>query len=185
VSLQNIIETVTEAQKEAQYKEFKNILGDMLRSNHSFNRIFQNTKLILKSSIVKTEMDRTQSVIMGNCYNSRLCDVCHKRFVNSKTEILTCFGCGHQSHMACAYGSNNYDECIICRRNWVGNEFTDKVLINKVFYKNKNEEKSNKKENKSKGKKAKSVFIFGNREDKIKKLKDYDKNYVDQIIEIF
>ena len=38
-SLQNIIETVTEVQKEAQYKEFKNILGDMLRSNNSFNRI--------------------------------------------------------------------------------------------------------------------------------------------------
>ena len=69
----NIIETVTEIQKEAQYKEFKNILGDMLRSNNSFNRILKNTKLILKSSIVKCEIERNQSSIRGNCYNNKLC----------------------------------------------------------------------------------------------------------------
>ena len=62
-SIQNIIETVTEIQKEAQYKEFKNILGDMLRSNNSFSRILKNTKLILKSSIVKCEIERNQSSI--------------------------------------------------------------------------------------------------------------------------
>ena len=191
VSLQNIIETVTEIQKEAQYKEFKNILGDMLRSNNSFNRILKNTKSILKSSIIKSEVERNQSSIRGNCYNNKLCDVCHKYFVNSKSEVLTCFGCGHQSHISCAFNNNNFDECAICRRNWVGNDDMNKILINKVDYRNKNvendsinsikESDSGKKKGKGKGDK----FRFGNRDDKIKKLKDYDKKYVDKITEIF
>ena len=63
VSLQNIIETVTEIQKDAQYKEFKNILDDMLRSNNSFNRILENTKLILKNSTIISEEERSQSSI--------------------------------------------------------------------------------------------------------------------------
>ena len=91
VSLQYIIETVIEIQKEAQYKEFKNILGDMLRSNKSFNRFLKNTKLILKSSIVKSEIERNQSSIKGNCYNNKLCDVCHKYFLNSRSEVVACF----------------------------------------------------------------------------------------------
>ena len=184
VSIQNIIETVTEIQKEAQYKEFKNILGDMLRSNNSFNRILKNTKLILKSSIVKCEIERNQSSIRGNCYNNRLCDVCHKYFVNSKSEVLTCFGCGHQSHLRCAYCNNNYDECIICRRNGVGNDDMNKIMINKDDNKNKNENLNTIKEGKD-IKKGKDLFIFGNRNDKIKKLKDYDKKYIDKITEIF
>ena len=186
VSLQNIIETVTEVQKEAQYKEFKNILGDMLRSNNSFNRILKNTKLILKSSIVKSEIERNQSSIRGNCYNNRICDVCHKYFVNSKSEMLTCFGCGHQSHAKCAYNSNNFDQCVICRRNGVGNDEMNKILINNSENKDKNNPKkiiNNSKEDGPK-KKSKDSFMFGNRNDKIKKLKDYDKKYIEKITEI-
>ena len=186
VSLQNIIETVTEVQKEAQYKEFKNILGDMLRSNNSFNRILKNTKLILKSSIVKSEIERNQSSIRGNCYNNRLCDVCHKYFVNSKSEMLTCFGCGHQSHVKCAYNSNNFDQCVICRRNGVGNDEMNKILINNSENKDKNNPKNIINNDKEEGpkKKSKDSFMFGNRNDKIKKLKDYDKKYIEKITEI-
>ena len=186
VSLQNIIETVTEIQKEAQYKEFKNILGDMLRSNNSFNRILKNTKLILKSSIVKSEIERNQSSIRGNCYNNKICDVCHKYFLKSRIEEITCFGCGHQSHEKCSYCNNNSDECVICRRNGVGNDDMSKILVNKANLKNKKEEKKNiniiKEEN---GKKVNDKFLFGNRNDKIKKLKDLDKKYVEKLTEIF
>ena len=186
VSLQNIIETVTEIQKDAQYKEFKNILGDMLRSNNSFNRILKNTKLILKSSIVKSEIERNQSSIRGNCYNNRLCDVCHKYFVHSRSEVLTCFGCGHQSHVKCAYCNNNNDECVICRREDVGNDDMNKILINKVDYRNKSENENNmNKISDNRFNKKGNDFMFGNRNDKIKKLKDYDKKYIEKITEIF
>jgi len=33
--------------------------------------------------------------------------------------------------------------------------------------------------------KEKDLFMFGNRNDKIKKLKDYDKKYIEKITEIF
>ena len=188
VSLQNIIETVTEVQKEAQYKEFKNILGDMLRSNNSFNRILKNIKLILKSSIVKSEFERNQSSIRGNCYNNKLCDVCNKYFIKSKGEKINCFGCGHQSHETCVYCNNNYNECIICRRNGVGNDDMDKEIINKEEPNNVKEENNNMNKIEEKGKinsKEKDLFMFGNRNDKIKKLKDYDKKYIEKITEIF
>ena len=187
VSLQNIIETVTEIQKDAQYKEFKNILEDMLRSNNSFNRILKNTKSILKSSIVKTEIERNQSSIRGNCYNNKLCDVCHKNFIHSKNEVLTCFGCGHQSHLRCAYcNSNNYEECNICRREGVGNDDMAKMLENKGDDKKDSGNNIIKtKHRNALDKKGKDLFMFGNRNDKINKLKDYDKKYIEKLTEIF
>ena len=189
VSLENIIETVTEMQKDAQYKEFKNILGDMLRSNNSFNRILENTKLIIKQSTIKSEEERNQSSIRGNCYNNKICDVCHKNFVKSNNEIISCFGCGHQCHEKCAFSKNNFNECIICRREGIGNdEFSEnknmenKNEINENEIKEDKENKINEEKNK---KKEKNVFMFGIRDDKIKKLKDFDKKYIDKVIDIF
>ena len=186
VSLQNIIETVTEIQKGAQYKEFKNILGDMLRSNNSFNRILENTKLILKHSTIKFEEERNQSSIRGNCFNNKICDVCHKNFIKSNNEVISCFGCGHQSHEKCAVCNNELEECVICRREGIGEEeyYSEKINM-------KNEEENNniiveeKKENKKNKKDDKKVFMFGIRDDKIKKLKDFDKKYLDKVIDIF
>ena len=187
VSLQNIIETVTEIQKEAQYKEFKNILGDMLRSNNSFNRILKNTKLILKSSIIKSEVELNQSSMRGNCYNNKLCDVCNKNFIKSNEEVINCFGCGHQCHENCVYCNNNYDECVICRRNEISNDDLSKLLINQIDNNNKNTDKNviNKIEHNNDENKKKDVFLFGNRNDKIKKLKELDNKYIEKIIDIF
>ena len=185
VSLQNIIETVTEIQKDAQYKEFKNILGDMLRSNNSFNRILETTKVILKHSTIISEEERSLSSIRGNCYNNKLCDVCHKNFVKSKNEIISYFGCGHQSHEKCAFCNNNFEECVICRREGIGDEIdlTSQIFGKKEDKKEKEENKINEKDKKAK--KNKKVFMFGIREDKIKKLKDFDKKYTEKVLEIF
>ena len=192
VSLQNIIETVTEIQKDAQYKEFKNILGDMLRSNNSFNRILENTKLILKHSTINSEEERSQSSIRGNCYNNKKCDVCHKNFVKAKNENISCFGCGHQCHEKCAFCSNNFEECVICRRDGIGdeinlkNEMFEKKIEKEEVIETKEENTINEKGKKDKkDKKEKKVFMFGIREDKINKMKDYDKKYIEKMFEIF
>lgn len=63
VKLRNIIGTVTEIQKETQYKEFKNILGDMIKSNNNFNRILSNTMTIMKNCIIKSEDERKKEVL--------------------------------------------------------------------------------------------------------------------------
>ena len=191
VSLQNIIENVTEMQKDAQYKEFKNILGDMLRSNNSFNRILENTKLILKQSAIKSEEERNMSSIRGNCFNYKKCDVCHKNFIKEKSEIMSCFGCGHQSHIKCAFCKNQFEECIICKRDGIG----DDENLNQIFKKDMNNDNNNNNEIKEEVKdigdknkkikdKNKKVFMFGIREDKIKKMIQYDKKYLDEFIDI-
>ena len=174
VSLQNIIETVTEIQKDAQYKEFKNILDDMLRSNNSFNRILENTKLILKNSTIISEEERSQSSIRGNCYNNLICDVCHKNFVKSKREIISCFGCGHQCHEKCAHCHNNVEECVICRRNAIGDEFD---FDNSISKKNSKKIEENEKD--------KKLFILEMRKEKIKKLKDFDDKYTKKVLDVF
>ena len=174
VSLQNIIETVTEIQKDAQYKEFKNILDDMLRSNNSFNRILENTKLILKNSTIISEEERSQSSIRGNCYNNLICDVCHKNFVKSKREIISCFGCGHQCHEKCAHCHNNVEECVICRRNAIGDEFD---FDNSISKKNSKKIEENEKD--------KKLFMLEMRKEKIKKLKDFDDKYTKKVLDVF
>ena len=181
VSLQNIIENVTEMQKEAQYKEFKNILGDMLRSNNSLNRILKNTKQILQTSIIKYEVERNKTIISGNCYNCQKCDVCHKYFSQTKNEIISCFGCGHQSHKICINSDENNKnlECVICRRNGV--EGGD---VNYISNKNNQINVSKEIENNEKVK-DNSNFAYGNRVDKIQKLKNYDQKYLENMIDMF
>ena len=121
------------------------------------------------------------------CYNNKLCDVCHKNFLNTKNEVLTCFGCGHQSHIKCIYKNNNNNECSICRRNGVGNDEFNQILENKASNKNINDDKKdiNMIKDVDYGKKGSDKFMFGNRNNKIKKLKDFDKKYVEKITEIF
>ena len=107
VKLRNIIETVTDIQKDSEYKEFKNILGDMIKSNNNFNRILSNTMIIMKNCITKSEEARIVGSMKGNFYNYEKCDVCHKYIDDNKNEILSCFGCGHQCHEYCVRTSSS------------------------------------------------------------------------------
>ena len=194
VSIQNLVEYVTENQNRAQYKEFKCILESMLRTNTSFDRVLSSTMTILKRAINNSENERRKITLQGNNYNYKKCDVCHEYFEDSKNEIVLCFGCGHQSHKACCYkrklkkdefASNedeNYKpECIICHQNEIENADNGEkgdakkeqgADVNEVDL---NEVKINK--NKEKAKK----FKFGNKIDKFKKMSRYDKIYEDEM----
>ena len=198
VKLRNIIGTVTEIQKETQYKEFKNILGDMIKSNNNFNRILSNTMTIMKNCIIKSEDERKKGSIKGNFYNYEKCDVCNKYIDESKNEILSCFGCGHQSHEYCAYREKEeYEsECFICKQSEIIDEHANLKKERKIVKKDKDEENKDKdnqnsinieenKENKEKEKeKEKEDNGFGNRDDNIKKLNDYDNCYLEMLGEI-
>ena len=143
VKLRNIIETVTDIQKDSQYKEFKNILSDMIKSNNNFNRILSNTMTIMKNCISKSEEQRKLGSLKGNFYNYDKCDVCNKYIDDSKNEILSCFGCGHQSHNFCAYKEKeDYEsECFICKQSEIIDEYANiKKEIKTKDKKEKNEE---------------------------------------------
>ena len=192
VSIQNLVEYVTENQNRAQYKEFKCILESMLRTNTSFDRVLNSTMTILKRAINNSEIDRRKITLKGNSYNYKKCDVCHELFEDSKNEIVLCFGCGHQSHKACCFKrklkkeeiSTNDDEnfkpeCLICHQN----------EIEKVENEDKNEPKKEKeqdymiekiKENKKDINKVKK-FKFGNKIEKLKRMTKYDKIYEEEM----
>ena len=192
VSIQNLVEYITENQNRAQYKEFKCILESMLRTNTSFDRVLNSTMTILKRAINNSENERRKITLKGNNYNYKKCDVCHEFFEDSKNEIVLCFGCGHQSHKACCYKrklkkdelssfeDENYNpECIICYQNEIENvdneekEKKDKELD--LIMEDLNEIKKNKKNN------EKKKFKFGNKNDKFKKMSRYDKIYEDEM----
>lgn len=187
VKLRNIIGTVTEIQKETQYKDFKNILGDMIKSNNNFNRILANTMTIMKNCIIKSEEDRKKGSIKGNFYNYEKCDVCNKYIDESKNEILSCFGCGHQSHEYCAYREReDYEsECFICKQSEIIDEHANLKKERNFVEKNKDKDNQNEiniEENKED--KEKEDNWFGNRDDNIKKLNDYDNCYLEMLREI-
>ena len=104
---------------------------------------------------------------------------------------MSCFGCGHQSHIKCAFCKNQFEECIICKRDGIG----DDENLNQIFKKDMNNDNNNNNEIKEEVKdigdknkkikdKNKKVFMFGIREDKIKKMIQYDKKYLDEFIDI-
>ena len=185
VKLRNIIGTVTEIQKETQYKDFKNILGDMIKSNNNFNRILSNTMTIMKNYIIKSEEDRKKGSIKGNFYNYEKCDVCNKYIDESKNEIISCFGCGHQSHEYCAYREKeDYEsECFICKQSEIIDEHANLKKERKMAKKDKDEEnkdkdnqneiiiEENKENNEKEKEKEKEDNWFGNKDDNIKKKK--------------
>ena len=192
VKLRNIIETVTDIQKDSQYKEFKNILCDMIKSNNNFNRILSNTMIIMKNCITKSEEARKIGSIKGNFYNYEKCDVCKKYIDDNQKDIIYCFGCGHQCHENCAYREKeDYEgECYICKQSEIIEEHTNLKRDKKIKEKDRNEEE--KKENEynniindeEKNEKNEEENIFGNKNENIKKLNDYDTKYLEMLDEI-
>ena len=187
VKLRNIIETVTNTHKDSQYKEFKNILSDMIKSNNNFNRILSNTMIIMKNCISKSEEARRLGSVKGNFYNYDKCDVCNKFIDDNKNEIISCFGCGHQSHENCAYREReDYEsECNICKQSEIMDHYANLKKIKKIQKeedKKEEEDKNNiiiniEEENENK----EEENIYGTRDEKIKKLNDYDLLYKEML----
>lgn len=193
VSIQNLVDYVTESHNRAQYKEFKFILESMLRTNTSFDRVLNSTMIILKRAINNSENERKKVTLKGNNYNYTKCDVCHEYFENSKTEVVLCFGCGHQSHKSCCYKKklNNDEEelndrnfkpeCLICYQNEIENENVEGKGDD-----NRGQEKENILEEinelrASKIKEKSKKFRFGNKNEKLKKMMRYDKMYENEM----
>ena len=184
VKLRNIIEVVINKREDSLFKDFQNILCEMIKSNNNFNRILTNTMTIMKNCAINSEEEMLQECIKGNYYNNEKCDVCHQDIDNKKNEKIFCFGCGHQCHEFCAYSKNEeYEsECPICKEKEIIDEPILKNIKNKVN--NIIEEKNKIEINKEEEKIVKLEDLYENREDKIKKLNNYDDGYLAMLEEI-
>ena len=202
VKLRNIIETVTDIQKDSEYKEFKNILGDMIKSNNNFNRILSNTMIIMRNCITKSEEARIIGSMKGNYYNYEKCDVCHKYIDDNKNEILSCFGCGHQCHEYCAYREKDdcESECYICKQSEIIDEHINLKKEKKIKEDNNdianNQEKNEIKEENNEIKKEVNEIkeekndikeednLYEMKNERIKLLNDFDNRYLAMLEEI-
>ena len=184
VGIKNLVEYVTENQNRAQYKEFKSILESMLRTNTSFNRVIDNTMTILKRAVNNYEKEREKVTIKGNNYNYKKCDVCQEFFDITNNEVMLCFGCGHQSHKKCCYkkklnkneiidGNEFEEECMICHQNEIENEEEKMEKEREVVLKDINDIANIENEQRKRE--------FKNKNDKIKRLKRYDKIFDNQM----
>ena len=160
VKLRNIIEVVINKREESPFKDFQNILCEMIKSNNNFNRILRNTMIIMKNCAITSEEEMLQECVKGNCYNNEKCDVCQKFKDFKNNEKIFYFGCGHQCHEYCAFNKNDdYEsECPICK---------EKEIIDEPILKFKKDKRN-----------------FENRDENIKKLNNYDEGYFAMIEEI-
>ena len=188
VKLRNIIEVVINKKENSLFKDFQNILCEMIKSNNNFNRILTNTMTIMKNCAINSEEIMFKECIKGNYYNNEKCDVCFKDIDIKNDEKIFCFGCGHQCHELCAYnkGEDYESECPICK---------EKEIIDEPIIKNKNkplnqnainiiEEKTNDINNREEDNIINENQINVIREDRIKKLNNFDNSYLALIEDI-
>ena len=118
VSIKHIIETVSEKNQNAEFKEFKDLLSKMLRSYGNFSKLLGHTKLILKKHIEDNFENLYFESNKGNVFPLQKCDLCDKNFELSSIETVFTFHCGHKFHKKCTdKDENNNPTCTICERN--------------------------------------------------------------------
>jgi len=181
VKLRNIIEVVINKKEDSLFKDFQNILCEMIQSNNNFNRILTNTMIIMKNCAINSEEEMLNVCIKGSYYNNDKCDFCHKEIDDKKNEKIFCFGCGHQCHEYCSFnkGEEFESECPICREKEIIDEPIAKKIKNIINDDKEIENKINIEDN-NKNKKV----VSESRDEQIKKLNNYDNNYLAMIEEI-
>ena len=186
VKLRNIIEVVISKRENSLFKDFQNILCEMIKSNNNFNRILTNTMTIMKNCAINSEEQMLLECIKGNYYNNEKCDVCNKEINDKKEEKIFCFGCGHQCHDFCAYNKNEeYEsECPICKEKEIIDEPIMKENKNMNVILNNNIEEKSKAINEEEKNEIREEQLNESREDKIKKLNDIDNGYLAMLEEI-
>ena len=131
VSINQIIETVSKKNQNAEFKEFKDLLVKMLRSYGNFSKLLGHTKLILKKHIDENFENLYFESNKGNLFPLQKCDSCQKKFELSSIETVFAFHCGHKYHKKCTdKDENDNPSCTICKRN----EIESLLLSHKVNF---------------------------------------------------
>jgi len=140
VSIEAIIKNVTEKYKQAEFKEFKNLLLNMLSSYSHLKNILISAKNLLSNSVLYNVIELKKLNQKGNKYNFNRCDQCSKGFNPLSEDEIVIFGCGHKCHFKCVSRNEVDPYCITCRKNEIENSLFSlgrQSLIHRViiFYK--------------------------------------------------
>ena len=152
VSITRIMNVVSERNKNAGFKEFRELIMKILNNYNSQTNIFTSIRNLLSNLIFENE-DQFRAINQeGELLYKDKCDECHqefnKNFMNKENVLV--FNCGHIFHTKCTKKENNEEGaeqvCPICNSLDV-QQSSDKKgesLIRKqsfVLYKDKNNSK--------------------------------------------
>ena len=114
VSINEILDNITNENKDVEFKEFKHILIGMIKSYNNFYNVLKDTKTLFANSISKQNIILERKYRSGNGFNISFCDLCNKSFNKYENNIIIAFKCGHKYHEQCVEKNNI---CILCEKN--------------------------------------------------------------------
>jgi len=116
VSINRIIEVVSEKNKNAGFKEFRELLIKILNNYDNLSNILLSARRLLTNLVLENENSFQVLNLKGEPLKIDRCDKCHKKIeINAKNkgEILA-FLCNHCFHKTCVPFKKVY-ECPLCR----------------------------------------------------------------------
>ena len=146
VSINRIIEVVSEKNKNAGFKEFRELLIKILNNYDNLSNIFISAKRLLTNLILESENSFQILNLKGEPLNVDICDKCKKKIdINpKKKEEILAFLCNHIYHKKCVPLRKIY-ECPLCRELEIGEmEYKGLSLIRRdtaVIENNENDDK--------------------------------------------
>ena len=104
VSIKRILEVVTEKNKNAGFKEFRELLIKILRNYDNLSNIFISARRLLTNLVLENEYSFQILNSKGELLNIEKCDSCQKKFnknLNNNKEKVLVFLCDHTFHRTC------------------------------------------------------------------------------------
>jgi hypothetical protein len=177
VSIKRILEEVSKNSKNAGFKEFRDLIMEILSSYSNLSNILYSAKNLLSNLVLQNEHSFQDLNLKGELLSAKKskCDKCKKNFnknLGNKEKVIV-FSCGHVFHKECLYRSNVVD---------YGNEFSCPICTELEFdqYDNKGQKSLIKKsnsiiqdKNNDRGDKF-QVNVSANAKKTLKKLERYD-----------
>jgi len=117
VSVTQILNFVSEHNKNAGFKEFRELITKILSSYSNFTNILYSTRYLLTNAILEDEHYFQNLNLKGELLNSNKCDLCKKEFKEElgKKELLMVFNCNHIFHKDCiSKKKSRYEKTPVC-----------------------------------------------------------------------
>ena len=153
VSINRILDVVSEQNKNAGYKEFKELLMKIVNSYSNLSSLLLSARKLLNNLVLTNEYSFQNLNLRGECLKSIECGKCKKLIEKSMSnkESIIVFNCKHVFHKKCIIKNeyNNIKEifCPICSElEFQNNDYKGNSLIQNKNYviEDKRNEKSNK-----------------------------------------
>ena len=148
-------------------------------------KFLSSAKKLLESSVVIGVAEFMRTSIRGNRYSLKVCNFCKKRLITEHTEVFYAFRCGHEMHEKCAKKLVNNDGeplCIVCKQTEIENcvSYNFNGIDNKLSYLIKKKDDDSRKSFSSSSSSFGVERVDHEKKNKMKKLKDFDKHYLQQ-----